>query len=32
MNCDIVTALIGVGATLAGTVLGWLFNNLGRKQ
>ena len=28
MNSDITTALIGVGATIARTVLGWVLNNL----
>lgn len=28
MSSDITTALIGVGATIAGTVLGWGLNNL----
>lgn len=27
MTSEITTALIGVGATLAGTVLGWILNN-----
>ena len=31
MNSDITTALIGVGATIAGTVLGWVLNNLSNR-
>lgn len=31
MNNEITTALIGVGATLAGTVLGWFLNNLSNR-
>lgn len=31
MNSEITTALIGVGATLAGTVLGWVLNNLSNR-
>lgn len=31
MNSDITTALIGVGATIAGTVLGWALNNLSNR-
>lgn len=31
MNSDIATALIGVGATIAGTVLGWVLNNLSNR-
>lgn len=26
MNGEIITALIGVGATIAGTILGWVLN------
>ena len=28
MNGEIITALIGVGATIAGTILGWVLNTL----
>ena len=28
---EIITAIIGVGGTLLGTILGWLLNNLSRK-
>lgn len=31
MSSDVVTALIGVGATLAGTILGWLLNNFSNR-
>lgn len=31
MNSDITIALIGVGATIAGTVLGWVLNNLSNR-
>lgn len=31
MNSEITIALIGVGATLAGTVLGWVLNNLSNR-
>lgn len=31
MNSDITTALIGVGATIAGTTLGWVLNNLSNR-
>lgn len=31
MSSDVVIALIGVGATLAGTILGWLLNNFSNK-
>lgn len=31
MNSGITTALIGVGATIAGTVLGWVLNNLSNR-
>lgn len=31
MSNEIVTALIGVGATIAGTVLGWILNNLSNR-
>lgn len=31
MNSEIATALIGVGATIAGTVLGWMLNNLSKR-
>lgn len=31
MNSEITTALIGVGATIAGTVLGWVLNNLSNR-
>lgn len=31
MNSDITTDLIGVGATIAGTVLGWVLNNLSNR-
>ena len=31
MNSDITTALISVGATIAGTVLGWVLNNLSNR-
>ena len=31
MNSDITTALIGVGATIAGTILGWVLNNLSNR-
>lgn len=31
MSSDAVTALIGVGATLAGTILGWLLNNFSNR-
>lgn len=31
MSNEIATALIGVGATIAGTVLGWILNNLSNK-
>ena len=31
MNSEIITALIGVGATIAGTVLGWMLNNLSNR-
>lgn len=31
MNNEIITALISVGATIAGTVLGWLLNNLSNR-
>ena len=31
MSSEITIALIGVGATLAGTVLGWFLNNLSNK-
>lgn len=30
-NSDIVIALIGVGGTLAGTVLGWILNSISQK-
>lgn len=31
MDNEITTALIGVGATIAGTVLGWMLNNLSNR-
>lgn len=31
MDNEIATALIGVGATIAGTVLGWILNNLSNR-
>lgn len=31
MDSEITTALIGVGATIAGTVLGWVLNNLSNR-
>ena len=31
MNSDITIALIGVGATIAGTILGWVLNNLSNR-
>lgn len=31
MNSEITTALISVGATIAGTVLGWVLNNLSNR-
>lgn len=31
MDSEIITALIGVGATIAGTVLGWGLNNLSNR-
>lgn len=31
MDSEITTALIGVGATIIGTVLGWLLNNLSNR-
>ncbi len=31
MNSEILTALIGVSATLAGTILGWMLNNLSNR-
>lgn len=31
MSNEIVAALIGIGATIAGTVLGWILNNLSNK-
>lgn len=31
MNSEIAIALIGVGATIAGTVLGWILNNLSNR-
>lgn len=31
MDNEITTALIGVGATIAGTVLGWILNNLSNR-
>ena len=31
MDSELTTALIGVGATIAGTVLGWMLNNLSNR-
>ena len=31
MDSEITTALIGVGATIVGTVLGWMLNNLSNR-
>lgn len=31
MDSEITTTLIGVGATIAGTVLGWILNNLSNR-
>lgn len=31
MDNELTTALIGVGATIAGTVLGWMLNNLSNR-